>query len=260
VYDRIPDGGDDDGDPGDDQGGGDGAGDQAGAGDPSGPAAAGEVRDAPADAHDDGMTEAGWKEAVQQAATAAKRRGSLPGALERFAAAAAQPRVDWRSVLWRFVQDVARSDYSWSKPSRRYLPLGLYLPALQGHEMGEIVWGFDTSGSVDDVLVAQFAREIQAVAEDLQPARVHVVYCDSRVHAVDTFEQGDPIVLKPKGGGGTAFEPVFDRVAELGITPACLIYLTDMEGSFPDDAPDYPVLWATTSDDEAPFGEKVRCG
>jgi predicted metal-dependent peptidase len=255
IYDRLPPGNDS---PDKSGGEGEGEGEGEGGGQPQ-PDPLGEVRDAPDDGQEDGATEAEWQEAVQQAAQTAKKRGSLPSALDRFAKAAVQPRVDWRSALWRFVQERARADYSWTQPNRRYLPLGLYLPALQNQELGEIVWGFDTSGSVDDVLVAQFRSEIEAVAQDLQPTRVHVIYCDSRVQGVQTFERGDPIELRPRGGGGTRFEPVFEIIEELGIQPACVIYLTDMEGSFPDEEPDYPVLWATTSEAPAPFGEKVRC-
>ncbi len=32
---------------------------------------------------------------------------------------------------------------------------------------------------------------------------------------------------------------------------------TDLEGSFPDAAPNHPVLWAATKDHPAPFGEVI---
>jgi len=257
IYDRLPDGDGDDGDKGGGAPDGQGPNDQGQAE----PNPQGEVRDAPADTQEDASTEDDWQQAVQQAAVQAKRRGGLPGSLDRFAKAALRPRVDWRSVLWRFVQEQAPTDYTWSMPNSRYIPSGLYLPSMRAQELGEIVWGFDTSGSVDDVLVAQFRAEIEAVMEDLKPTRVHVIYCDSAVHGIETFERGDPIELHPKGGGSTSFAPVFEVVDAEGIQPACLIYLTDMRGTFPQDAPDYPVLWATTSyDREAPFGEKVFCG
>ena len=275
VHDRLPnqDGGEQEGGQGgkgnDQQGSGSqaaqpGQDDQSGGQDAGGgrpdSSGIGEVRDAPADGAEDGTTEGDWQQAVQQAAQAAKKRGSLPGGLERFVKEAVAPRVDWRSALWRFVQERAQADYSWNMPNVRYIPAGLYLPSLRSDEMGELVWGFDTSGSVDEVLIGQWRNEIQAVVEDLKPRRVHVIYCDAKVHRVDTFERGDPIELRPLGGGGTSFVPVFEKLEELGIEPACLVYLTDLEGSFPKEAPPYPVLWATTQPELAvPFGEKVRC-
>jgi predicted metal-dependent peptidase len=37
-----------------------------------------------------------------------------------------------------------------------------------------------------------------------------------------------------------------------------LIYLTDGKGSFPDEAPAYPVIWGMTGQVEPPFGETVK--
>jgi predicted metal-dependent peptidase len=61
-----------------------------------------------------------------------------------------------------------------------------------------------------------------------------------------------------KGGGGTDFRPVFDRIAEEPEPPNALVYLTDLYGSFPDQAPAYPVIWAANNDQTGPFGETVH--
>ena len=65
-----------------------------------------------------------------------------------------------------------------------------------------------------------------------------------------------------RGGGGTAFIEPFARVEEEGIAPAFLVYLTDMDGRFPDEAPGFPVLWASTTPlrraKQAPFGEMME--
>lgn len=232
-----------------------GAGGSAGDG-PSAPA--GEVRDAPGPEDPGAPTEAEWKQAVQQAANVAKARGSLPGALERFAKEAAEPRVDWRSVLHRFAQSVARDDYTWRAPSARYLARGLYLPALRSEAMGRIAVAVDTSGSVDEVQLSQFAAEINAIAAELQPQGIDVLYCDRRINRRASFDAGEPVELQPCGGGGTDFRPVFEALQDDGAAPACLVYLTDLDGPFPTDPPGYPVLWAATSRRVAPFGETVR--
>ena len=62
---------------------------------------------------------------------------------------------------------------------------------------------------------------------------------------------------EPKGGGGKRFESVFEHLDESGEPPVALVYLTDGLGSFPERAPEYPVLWATTEREEFPFGEVV---
>lgn len=219
-----------------------------------------DVRDAPAEAAAAGVTEAEWQQAVQQAAVAAKACGNLPACLERYANHAMQPRVDWRSVLHRFVQAAAREDYSWRAPNQRYVAQGLYMPSMQSESVGPIAVAVDTSGSIDEVLLSQFAAELRSVADDVRPSRIHVIYCDAKVHTVDTFERDDMIELKPKGGGGTSFAPVMEWCDAQEEQPVALVYLTDMDGSHRKEPPAMPVLWATpsiSSRQEPPYGEVV---
>ena len=219
-------------------------------------AGADDVRDAPTDAAEQGATEADWQQAVQQAANAAKAVGKLPSALDRFAKAAAQSRVDWRSILHRFVQQIAADDYSWTRPNRRYLPQGLYLPSLRSETLGPIAIAIDTSGSVDQTTINAFAAEVNAVVSETRPTRVYVLYADAKVHRIDTFEAGEAIELKPVGGGGTDFRDVFVKIEEFDEPVACVVYLTDGYGQFPESA-EVPALWALTSNVQPPFGESV---
>jgi len=104
----------------------------------------------------------------------------------------------------------------------------------------------------------QFAGEITAIADEMQPERIHIVYCDTAVQAVEEFGASEAIRLTPKGGGGTDFVPPFRWVAEQGLLPKAFLYLTDLCcHSFPE-PPDYPVLWVTDSARTAPFGETLR--
>jgi predicted metal-dependent peptidase len=241
-------------DPGD--GGRQGQGAADGPGDPLG-----EVRDAPATGveGEPPPTEEDWKQAVQQAAAAARARGNMPGGLERMVKAAARTRYDWRAATRRFAQEVARSDYSWTRPNPRYVASGWYLPGLRSAEMGVMVVAMDTSGSVDKVLQDYFGSEILAVQDDVRPRQIHVVHADARVQRVDVFERDEPVVLRPRGGGGTDFRPVFDYVAAMEEPPACVIYLTDLDGTFPEADPGVPTLWVTGREDArpVPFGEVV---
>ncbi len=125
--------------------------------------------------------------------------------------------------------------------------------------MGRLIIAVDTSGSIDDHLLAEFQAETQAALDEAQPESLQVIYCDSHVHRIDEFHPGDVVEFHPCGGGGTAFEPVFEAIeqSEESTPPAALIYLTDGHGSFPEQEPDYPVLWASTDKEEYPFGQVV---
>lgn len=221
----------------------------------------GEVLDAPENSSPE--MEADWSSAVLSAAKRAEGMGRLPAGIERRVEEIRNPPQDWRANLRRFVQQNASNDYSWRQPNSRFMHAGLYMPALRSEVMPPMVIAIDTSGSIDELIISQFAREIDGIAAEMQPEKVHVVYCDNMIHGVDTFERGEPVTLNPKGFGGTDFRPVFDWVEKEGIQPSCLVYLTDLEGAFPDTPPGYAVLWGSTSGDylAPPWGEKVdiRC-
>jgi predicted metal-dependent peptidase len=133
----------------------------------------------------------------------------------------------------------------------------MYLPGLHAEGMGEIVVAIDTSGSIDDTLVSQFGGELAGIIEDMAPERVTVLYADSSVQRVETFEKLEPFELHPMGGGGTDFRPVFKHVETMEPAPVCVVYLTDLWGTFPATDPGIPVLWATP-ENPATLPERYR--
>ena len=201
--------------------------------------------------------QAEWKVKVAQAAQSAKMMGKMSAGLERLVDEILKPKVDWRDVLQRFVVKCRSDQRSWARPNRRFLSQGLYLPSVSGESLGEIAFAVDCSGSIGQDEINQFASEITTVWQDQRPTKVHVIYFDSEVSHYDEFGQDDEPVVKPHGGGGTAFSPVFKYMTEHGIEPVACIFLTDLCCDDFGDAPDYPVLWVSTHDDKAPFGEVV---
>lgn len=200
-----------------------------------------------------------WKLATIQAAKAAEslQNGSVPGQLRKMLDDILAPEIPWKEALAQFMTEKAKDDYSWRRPNPFYIHSGVYLPSMDGVGMGEVVIGLDTSGSVLSAL-DEFGATIKNIAASVKPSRVHIVYCDAAVNKVDVFERGQTLNFEAVGGGGTDFRPVFDYVAEHNIRPACLLYLTDMYGSFPETAPSYPVVWCSTTDNKGPFGDTLR--
>ena len=219
----------------------------------------GEVRDAPTDPDSDGEpapSEQDWKQRAAEAMQQAKMAGKMPGGLARDIQNAIKARVDVRSLLLRFFSDRTNSDYSWSRPNARYIAQGLYLPALESKELGEVAIMVDTSGSVDAVSL-QYARAIvESVIEECSPSAVTVYYFDSKVASVDRFERGESLTWKPQGGGGTDFCPALDAIDKDG-NAVCIVCITDLDGTLPDTPPAMPVIWLCTTDNVAPFGETV---
>jgi predicted metal-dependent peptidase len=199
-----------------------------------------------------------WNIAADQAIRSAKACGHEPANLERPLSESRETKQDWRTILRDFIAARTPSDYRWSPPNRRYVGSGLYLPSIERAGLGTIVIGVDTSGSIGQEELEQFAGEISAISDEASPEAIHVVYCDAAVQSSQQFGPSEPVALEPKGGGGTDFRPVFEWVEANQIAPVCLIYLTDLCCHSYPPIPEYPVLWVTESRRTAPFGETVR--
>ena len=276
----------DGGDGGPDQGDGDGEGqsrdgDVQGDGHPSDappshdPSGTGEVMDAGTRAGEDGDESGGtpvdvaaeeqaWDEAMHQALNIARAEGKVPGRVEETVKGAHAGRLDWRTLLRRYMTDTAKSDYSWSLPNRRLIDSGLYLPSIRSEGMETIAVIVDTSGSLPAATLAEFWAELREVAAEIRPESVVVLQVDAVLQDAAQYgpdELPDEIALK--GRGGTDFRPGFEWLDEQGIRPAVCLYFTDMECSdYPDAEPAFDVVWVNWSDppedwNREPWGERI---
>ena len=198
-----------------------------------------------------------WQAAVAQAAQMSQ--GTLPADIQRQVKEILNPSIPWYILLRDFVERTARNDYDWTRPSRRYIGLGVILPSLISEQLPEVVIAIDTSGSIDTEALSKFSAEASNVL-GVYDTTIRVIYCDAEIHKEEVYTRADlPMNLKPIGGGGTNFCPVFKHIKEKHYTPACLIYFTDLYGRFPKQEPEYPTMWLTmTKDKKAPFGITVN--
>ena len=193
-------------------------------------------------------------EAVRQGALVAGKMGS-GGALglEELL----QPQVNWREALREFIQTTcAGSDYStYSKPNRRYLSSGIYMPSGISEQVGELVLAIDTSGSIGKKELAAFLSEVKEICDTVHPDGVRLLYWDTKVcrdEKYDTHEL-DNIVnsTKPDGGGGTDVECVTDYIRDNNINAQAAIVLTDghLYGGWGQWS--MPVLWCIMDNNHA---------
>jgi predicted metal-dependent peptidase len=175
------------------------------------------------------------------------------------------PQVDWREKIQAlFARKVGSGSYDWRKPDRRLIVRDIIAPGRSGFGAGTVVVAVDTSGSIGEPELQMFFAEMSGILEDVKPARLVIAWCDAKLHRVDEVDEpGDLAGVRKKGapgGGGTSFIPVFDWMAEEGIQPDALVYLTDGYGSFPVFTPQYPVIWGNISPPgtvKYPFGDVV---
>lgn len=234
------------------------------------PGGCGQVLPAAGDGDEGGLEEARVRTEIQvrQAVGIAKatNAGSLPAEIQRLVDKILLPKVDWRAVLRRFIDESLSRDYAWSRPNKRLLPHGLILPSLISDGLNHLVIAVDTSGSIDAKTLDAFAAEINGAFGDGNIDHLTVIYADAAVKRVETYEVGDELTLRPAGGGGTAFSSTFQWIAQNVDTASAIIYLTDLQVSDFGEEPAAPVLWAVWGDrrtfpqlaDRAPFGEPIH--
>jgi len=207
----------------------------------------------------DSGLEGDWQIATEQLA---KMRGNCPGAASQLVEEMKKPKVSWREVLREFIRQKAKNDWSFARPNWRHLARGFVLPSLHNERMGRLVCAFDSSGSTRRY-VGDFQAEVQAALDECLPQCIDVIVCDAAVQHVQRFEPGDTVSIDAKGGGGTDFRPVFEHIdddKDEDESPLCVVYLTDLDGSFPSVEPEYPVLWCVPEGSRygsrlPPFGE-----
>jgi predicted metal-dependent peptidase len=233
--------------------------DEDGSGEGNDPGGCGGVEDAPAKTQSEiAQMESEAKQDLAQAAAMAKQQGKLPAGLERFVNEALKPKVNWKEVLSAYLTETIKSDYTFKKPNSRHLHAGLYLSSLSSIETGTVVLLVDTSGSICERTLNQFAAEMQDILGVFNRG-FDIVYVDSEVAGVQHIDPDDTFKLEPKGGGGTDFVPGFEWIDENDVEPSAIVYLTDGYcNSFPKD-PGCPVMWAVIDNDnfKPPFGEVV---
>ena len=196
-----------------------------------------------------------WGERIRRA-----QAGSQPGSvLRKISADIPKPEVAWEAVLREFVvaRVMPRTKASWNRPSRRTLALDMDVvePGIErARGIRRIGIVMDTSGSIEEGLLAKFVAEIEGIVARTG-CEVMLVVSDAAVHSVDCIRGKLPAGYRFKGGGGTDFRPGIEKLNKYAI--ACAVYLTDLCGTFPEKNPSFPLLWATTQDLDVPFGRKV---
>ena len=169
-------------------------------------------------------------EAIRQGALAAGKMGASGN---RDLDELMQPQVDWREVLREFIQTTCiGSDYStYSRPNRRLMSQGIYMPSGISEQVEELVIAIDTSGSIGQSELTTFLSEVKGVCDTVKPAKVRLLYWGCSVVGDESYamHELDQLVTstKPKGGGGTDVTCVTEYMAKKSIKPQAAIILTD---------------------------------
>ena len=205
-------------------------------------------------------SQAEWDTAVTSAMESAKLAGRLPANLERLFVKRLTPKADWRDLYALAVsRKVGNDRYTWDRLEPQLIYRGIGAPGRSTFGCECIVIVVDTSGSITKETFAVFMAETTALLEQAKPNRVVFVQCDTDIQEwVEMDGMSDLYSCKLIEGGGTSFLRPFERVEREGLQPDLLVYLTDLYGDAPSQAPRYPVIWGCISPEmKPPWGELV---
>lgn len=205
-----------------------------------------------------------WKDVLNKASTIARSKSfGLHGAgLRRILSDLLEPTINWRDALYKYITD-SRTDFEGF--DRRFVSNNTYLDDFGGGKIRVAVF-MDTSGSVDEKLLAEFVSELRFAINSLPQIYGEMWYFDTSLYYEgDILDIDGP--LKLQGGGGTSFAPVMKKIQELheedSTTRTIGLIFTDGYASMTDfNIPEAPVMWCISPggvpDNSLPFGEVVR--
>lgn len=156
------------------------------------------------------------------------------------------------------------SDYSYSRPSKRSMLLGVIRPGLIDQIL-EIAFIRDTSGSMGQEQLNDANNVAVIIMKKLGLDEVWLLDADMEVQRKPTRVRLKDIPEIPAAGrGGTSFIQPLEEVCKLKPMPDLCVYLTDGDGEAPEAPPrGLPVVWVIVPTPNgrrpAPWGHVVVC-
>lgn len=140
------------------------------------------------------------------------------------------PVLSWQAILKKYIGTITANKRKTRTRLNRRQPNRFDLSGQMDDKVLKIVVAIDTSGSVDDHMIAQIFNEIFAILAK-RKHDITVIECDAEVQRVYKAKTPADIKLKVAGRGGTLFSPVIEYVnKDKYFRDALLIYFTDGYG------------------------------
>ena len=172
-----------------------------------------------------------WKQVFTSAATYAKTRGKLGGALERICDGILTPKMNWKDLLNRYITRELPFNYTNARPNRKWCATGIYQPSTVKENL-EVVVTVDVSGSISPKDYTDFMSEVCGICTAYEQVKARVLFWSTYIDPLDdkVIDQNsahDLVSYKAHSSGGTTFGCVTKYVEEHNIQSRVFIHLTD---------------------------------
>ena len=156
--------------------------------------------------------------------------GNTPGEIARMIKELTEPKMNWRELLRQQIQSTIKSDFTFSRPSRKGWHTGAILPGMNFMDTIDICIGIDMSGSIGDIQAQDFLGEVKGIMDEYKDYKIKLWCFDTKVYNEEDFsaDGGQDITdYEILGGGGTDFDANWSYMKENDIQPKKFIMFTD---------------------------------
>lgn len=174
--------------------------------------------------------EQNWKDRLVEAYTTAKMKGNVPAGIERILGKLDENKIDWKTLLQRYLMNSLPYDYTWQKPSKQSIATQVYSPSILKEKISVVI-AIDLSGSIGKEEYSEFMSEIIGLAKAFQERiKMHFYSHDIKCYDGGIIENGNLEKiknLKLKGGGGTSHQDIFNKITDNIMDCKAVIFFTD---------------------------------
>lgn len=185
--------------------------------------------------------------------------GTIPGDIQLFLDKLLAPKLPWHRILQKYFYTMAKTDYSFRKPNRRFFPK-YHLPSMYSEALGAIAIAVDISGSVTDDEFKVFVSETFGILKRMKPEKITLLQFDTEIKSINTIRTEKELKsVNFTGRGGTYIPPVLDWAENN--KPQLLIVFSDGGFRFYDKPTlKTPTLWIIHNNSEftAPIGKVIH--
>lgn len=174
------------------------------------------------------------------------------------------PVLSWQAILKKYIGTISANKRKTRMRLNRRQPERFDLSGRVDDKVLKIAVAIDTSGSVDDHMIAQIFNEIFAILAK-RKHEITVIECDAQIQRVYRAKNAGEIQKKVAGRGGTMFTPAIEYINnDKYFRDALLIYFTDGFGEREIPKPKtYRNLWVVFEDErhlsvKEPYGVVLK--
>ena len=156
--------------------------------------------------------------------------GNLPGGVKRIVQELTEPKMDWKELLEMSIQSTVKSDFSFTRRSRKQAQTNCILPGMLPENTIDVAIALDMSGSISDAMGREMISEVKGIMSQYTAFKIRLWCFDTGVYNYAEFDQSnidDIDEYVPTGGGGTDFMCNWNFMEQEDIVPERFVMFTD---------------------------------